>query len=747
MALSTRPDKMSGENGQTEYTKIYEVTDTGVDWIRPGCDAEVNTAMHMIVPLHCRKSNYIDTNQALTDDTCISIGLLYRIKCENYETYFNAVHKDKPKTILVHCCDERAANGIIQLDFNLLRLHRFVNGKGINMSDVIKTFGHYGEYGFVNQVSTGKVGRGRENVLPSTHGFDTVKNGDIWVVESKDRVLKLFLFKFVVRPQCLSIEGAQNALDRRRVFNSDLADEVRHWLSKEIACTSSNSKAPAAGGASSSKAPAASGASSSKAPAAGAAGGSAGGPMVSAAKAARVMFKNVKIHGNTIYTHSYLCTYKVGNPVYVEHRGVPAHLQRFVDVTDYKRNLAEVMAVLHVNGKAEVVARMADPKQRNDIDRHNNVLRRKRNDPLLTLTDKGNAAISFTIQDNSFRIAMNNIKPVLDAANNPIYTMSAVVGASSAAAPAASVQNNVLNGPFGGPGVAPTNVAVSNGAAASVPVPAASVTAPVAGSAGVAVPSSMKAPVADVSASNVIPAATMRPAAAASKQHGNVQKKAASKEDKVLVYGTTACDFTLANGKQVFYNKGDNVNVMQDPQGKQIFQLHLDLDISQNRACVMNALRKNGKKYLVVRFLEDAKRKAYEKAVQTAPGYNPKKEYICYQNTGNRHVMQDDEFEVYASFVRPDGFVPSAVGGVGGAGGAAPAAVPAPVTAAPVVPVAPAAVPASVVPVAVAVDGVGGAGGVGGAAQSAAPPKVDPKDIIVIDDSDDDQPPLKKPRS
>jgi hypothetical protein len=249
----------------------------------------------------------------------------------------------------------------------------------------------------------------------------------------------------------------------------------------------------------------------------------------------------------------------------------------------------------------------------------------------------------------------------------------------------------------------------------------------------------------------------MRAAAAASKQHGNVQKKAASKEEKMLVYGTTACDFTLSNGKQVFYNQGDTVTVMQDPQCKQIFQFHLDPDISQNRARVMNALRKNGKKYLVVRFLDDTKRTAYEKAVQTAPGYNPKKEYICYQNTGNRHVMQDDEFEVYASFVRPDGFVPPAVGGAGGAGGVAPAAAPAsvaPVAQAtapdsqaqviqeiaptPVVSVAQAAVTNPVVPVASAV------GGAGGAAQSAAP-RVEV--IEISSDSDDDKPPLKKPRS
>jgi hypothetical protein len=257
----------------------------------------------------------------------------------------------------------------------------------------------------------------------------------------------------------------------------------------------------------------------------------------------------------------------------------------------------------------------------------------------------------------------------------------------------------------------------------------------------------MKAPVADVSASNVIPAAKMRPAAAASKQHGNVQKKAASKEDKMLVYGTTACDFTF-NGKIVYYKQGDKVFVRQDPNKGQKFQFFLDPDISKNGCRVMNAFRRNGKKFLVVRLLDDTKRADYEKAVKSDRTH-PMVEFISNQENNNRHVMQDDEFFVYASYVHPDMFTR----GAGGAGGAAPAAVPASVAQVaqeiaptPVVSVAQAAVTNPVVPAASGGSGAGGAGGAGGAAQSAAP-RVEVIEISSDSDDGTSSPPHKKTRS
>ncbi len=457
MSLSTHPDTMSGENGQTQYTKIYEIVD-GKDWVLPGCEEEVNSAMCRIVPPHVQKLDCIQTNQALEGDTCVTMKVMYRIFNKHYKEYFLAIHKDKAIKSLMHSCTEEAAIGIVADGYNPFRLHRFANGKGLNFSDLLSVTGEYGICCFVNNVNTGKEGRGKSNVLPSEDGFDTAKNGDIYVVEKLENVEKVYLVMFAVRPERLSIKKAQDALDKRRVFNSVFRNQVRNWLAQAI--SDEASKAPAASASS--------------------AGGAAAGAS-SAGGARRLIYNNSVIWVNGHQHSGYF--YVTGNPVHVQQSGVPSHLQKFVDVDD-KKNLGLVLCVLQINGKAFVIVRMEDQAQRDRIERHNSDLRRKNGYDLVTITCKKNNANSFTIKDDAFKIAINDVTRIRDATGKLIDTMSAARGAASAPAPATVLPNNVLNGPFGGPLAAPTIAAIPNGAAVSAQAPPASMKAPVAGGAG-----------------------------------------------------------------------------------------------------------------------------------------------------------------------------------------------------------------------------------------------------------------------
>jgi len=721
---------MSGENGEAEYTKIYEIKITGEDWVRPGCANEVNTAMHRIVPGHLQKPDYIATNNALGDHTCVSIQVMYRIKNVNYDIFFDAVHKGKRIVSLMHSCKEKAAIGIIMGGYNLLCLSRFVNGKGLNYSDKLRVTADYGYWLFVNDVSPGKIGRGRSNVLPSTDGFDTAKNGDIWVVENPQNVKKVYVVKLAVLPERLTIKIAQAAIDWNRVLNADFVHEVRTWLAKAKANEkkgSSDDKDEAAGGASSSKALVAYGASGSKAPAAGGASkapaagaSSAGGAAAGASSAGGAAAGASSAVGPATLSFGNCTIYLKGDPKSRHHRQIIPRIQVTVDQSGImhkylrpfvsatmSQNIAEVKFVVRINGLLEVIVEFQDPKQSNDISGKNFSLRNAHSPirPPIEFRDKGNTSLKIVMLDEWCRVNCNYVH---------VHTPPAAGGAASAPAAAAVVPQNVLNGPFGGSKAVPAIAAVPNGAAVSAQAPPASMKAPVAGGAGGAGASAQAPPVEGFGAGLLNTSTIDIPV----KLHA------------IMFYQRAS------TGQIYNFQPGQQVQVMINPNNKKTVDKFLDADSSsqKNRSVIRANIQMGGKKLLIACFLNPDK--DFLDQNKAANKGKPVKRYVDGTNT-LMHVLQNDEFIVSCMDVYYPGFppvlpvAPAPAPAVVAEAAPAPAPAPAPAI---VAEAAPAPAPAAVAEA---------AHGGGATAQSAV--GTTKRTAIVIDD--DDAPPKNKQRT
>ena len=459
-------------------TKLYKL-----DFDKYSPSAEVQNIIQHIWPRDCTSLEKLQNTYHL------EIESIHKVKNEFRAKLWSVVEdemreKGYVKHTFMHGTKTDALDTIFKFDFNPSFGTRAMIGKGVYCSPKLLEALGYGYNIIVCEVFLGNtgVGEGKEGLPPAALGFDSTQTRDgsiVCIGDPAKFMMSVALVRFRRNYHRFKLPvagGAAASVKAPVVPVAQLAAVPAVGLPGFGQALVSN--APLVSSAAASGAGGAGGASGASG---GAAGGSTKGATATAAPALPVKKKKnrTRVYG-AIGTYHGNHHYTPGVIVLMDRNAVDVVYQGILS-TSYRNNRSKVVNEVSLSGHNRLVVEMLDQSQYNQVLAKNIELRKNANNrPLRQIVDGQNNNIVCTIQDHQILAYCKYLHP--EWPPFPIHPSNPVAGAAAGVAQgvspdavgsSSSVQDNVLNGRFGGSGSAadPVDVPAPVDPAAQSPAP------------------------------------------------------------------------------------------------------------------------------------------------------------------------------------------------------------------------------------------------------------------------------------